>query len=68
MYPRRSVTREQKAYEAAAGPIAEAELLAGLDPVTPWGEHLVLQPHLRAPFSGCVVAAAGAGLVSPAPS
>jgi hypothetical protein len=29
---------------------------------------LVLQPHLRAPFSGCVVAAAGAGLVSPAPS
>jgi hypothetical protein len=27
------VTREQKAREAAAGPIAEAELLAGLDPV-----------------------------------
>jgi hypothetical protein len=40
VYPRRSVTREQKAREAAAGPIAEAELLARLDPVTPWGEHL----------------------------
>ena len=42
MYPRRSVTREQNAREAAAGPIAEAELLAGLDPVTPWGVHLVV--------------------------
>jgi hypothetical protein len=29
---------------------------------------LVLQPHLRAPFSGCVVAAAGACLMSAAPS
>jgi hypothetical protein len=49
VYPRRSVTREQKAYEAAAGPIAEAELLAGLDPVTPWGVHLdaVLADHGR---------------------
>ena len=37
VYPRRSVTREQNAREAAAGPIAEAELLAGLDPVTPVG-------------------------------
>src|SRR5919107_3581114 len=49
VYPRRSVTREQNAREAAAGPIAEAELLAGLDPVTPWGEHLdaVLADHGR---------------------
>ena len=41
VYPRRSVTREQNAREAAAGPIAEAELLAGLGPVTPWGVQLV---------------------------
>ncbi len=40
MYPRQSVTREQKVREAAASPIAETELLARLDPVTPWGEHL----------------------------